>query len=240
MSRTLLITLATGIAVAVTSEAQAVTWVHHDLTIDASWYGGDSIGGQSSFTLSQTRDVNNPTHYIQSWGMPVRVQVNVDDDVLDNPAPGSDIIQQKFHFSYNANTGVGNEVDTSTHTFDATVTDRFVFHTTGAILVDGGAATQLAPYSSRFVESGTYSAGVFTSTGTVLDLPSMSSLAIGPGFYRYTAAFASGPFDRNFGFSYANNSNIFVVGEAVPEPATLAAFGLGLAGLITRKRRNKK
>lgn len=90
----------------------------------------------------------------------------------------------------------------------------------------------------------TLSVTLFTSTGDVSEtvqvaVPNGLSFDVTVPYSLFTAFSAFGDVDRiAFGFETPRNGDFAITGiEAVPEPGTMLALGLGVAGLMARRRK---
>ncbi|MGI8924420.1 MAG: post-COAP-1 domain-containing protein [Fimbriimonadales bacterium] len=186
----------------------AVTWLHYKMDATGSWWGGDQINGYDSYSYAFAEDTAAPAHFYGSAGLPVRVNMAIEDNVVDNPLGSNDLLFQKFGFFYNPNTGQGNEIDTSTHYFRYSRTVEMVFSTGGCTLFKLDYMPQSGAFATVVVEKGTYLNGVFTPTNQVMDFIADSSANIGPGTYRIRTAFDSGTFSSNAAVERFANSNL--------------------------------
>jgi len=131
-------------------------------------------------------------------------------------------------------------------------TESFAVTETGGTLIFADLDNVLSGVSdgsltlSAFVDGNLiYTSNTFNffldGTETALTVSSGIPLALGPGTYHvmYTASYTG--FDNGISYGYINSFNsLFQEKSATPEPASLATIGIGVIGLIARRRKGAK
>jgi hypothetical protein len=106
--------------------------------------------------------------------------------------------------------------------------------------VSDGTLTLSAWVNGVLIYTSTTTNFFLDGTETALTVSDGTNLALGPGTYHalYTASYTG--FDNGISYGYINSFNMLFEEQATPEPASLATIGIGVIGLIARRRRGAK
>ena len=237
MKKIRLTSAAAAMLIAAAAPASVVDWLYAEVEMTASWSGGDPIDGQTSGSESWHFEQANPNPSNTIYGnvgLNSRLFFAYSQYLYVTPQGGSDV---NFGITYNANTGSG--FDTSTHTFGVSFRAETIYELADPGVLNGfEGGAYISPYSYSRIEQGTWDGTTFTPTSTVMDLASINvfqSTPTSPGFFRFSADITT-TFDANGTFDLHNYAN-WRHNSAVPEPATLAAVGIGTISLLRRRRR---
>lgn len=107
--------------------------------------------------------------------------------------------------------------------------------------VSDGTLTLSAFVNGNLIYTSTTTNFFLDGTETSLTVSHGIPLALGPGTYHalYTASYTG--FDNGISYGYINSFNmLFQERSSTPEPASLATIGIGVVGLLARRRKGAK
>ncbi|SNT29319.1 PEP-CTERM protein-sorting domain-containing protein [Noviherbaspirillum humi] len=195
-------------------------------------FGGGSLFGKS-FTLTTSFDTNNnywnesyPNQYSSSYGYaPMSVSVNVDGHSYATTISNS----------YSGQGFIANGVSTGNTSYDI---DEV--YTYGSGITDNGSYVEIQQYAYDYWNT-------FVGSSNSLDISRTidpSNLFVSQAyFYLSDPTAGSTYFNIYGGTAYGVSSgiqSIVINGGNVPEPETLALFGIGLLGFAVTRRKAKK
>jgi hypothetical protein len=226
------------------SQANVLTWVDRQSTISASIQGGDLVNGVNSWSDSTNTTVapfpfpDAGGHILNVGGFSYQQTSNYWYSTLSNGTPGQGIGGLSFNygaFGYNTNRA-GGLVDTSTRQFTKLVTADYVF--TVPVAFEFFLQTRFTEHgtlSNTVIESGSFSGGLFSPSGSSLDLLTMtlgSSTVLPAGDYRYRMTYSMS-FSASEAFSYNDGMTFYMY----TIPTQSAAGILAIGGLLAARRR---
>jgi hypothetical protein len=216
-----------------TAAATPLTWESVKYDFSAGWSGPEFLGytnptGSSSYNGAAGNGVN------ESIGLTGAANAawNLNLYSFASTGVGSNLGAMFSNMGY-----FYSAPDAETRNFDFALSSELVFTLDRPGIFSMYSLTEdIGPFQSVKLESGTWDGLNFASSSTIFDpVSSTSSAYIGAGSYRFSSV-VDANFSSNTAFGRGNNT-VFQVIETVPEPATLVAVGIGVIGILRRKRR---
>jgi hypothetical protein len=201
----------------------------------AGWSGGAPVFGTTSWWDSTSTAESGSTGY----HLLAHSRVSVATNTVVTQTATSTMMVDATSYSYNGNWSEGGP-DTSLRTFEVGIEKWHVFTNRREIRLWNlnEATTGLGTWEYAYLETGSWSGGVFTPDGNpIIDLLThplgfAGEITLAPGAYRYQSKFDA-VFEADEGFHLTQTTN-WINYATVPAPGTLIVAS---GGLVMRRKR---